>query len=96
MKTRSSVKPMCDKCKVIRIKGRVAVICENPKHKQRPGQILCRVMANEVSLARSSVKLVNDIYKINKMNRVQRETIIYKSNHKTLKGGGEEVFKPLK
>ena len=37
MKTRSSVKPMCDKCKVIKRKGRVAVICENPKHKQRQG-----------------------------------------------------------
>ena len=36
-KTRSSVKPMCDKCKVIKRKGRVAVICENPKHKQRQG-----------------------------------------------------------
>ena len=37
MKTRSSVKPMCDKCKVIKRKGRIAVICENPKHKQRQG-----------------------------------------------------------
>ena len=37
MKVRSSVKPMCDKCKVIKRKGRVAVICENPKHKQRQG-----------------------------------------------------------
>jgi len=37
MKTRTSVKPMCDKCKVIKRKGRVAVICENPKHKQRQG-----------------------------------------------------------
>ena len=37
MKTRSSVKPMCDICKVIKRKGRVAVICENPKHKQRQG-----------------------------------------------------------
>ena len=37
MKTRSSVKPMCDKCKVIKRKGRVAVICENPKQKQRQG-----------------------------------------------------------
>ena len=60
MKTRSSVKPMCDKCKVIRRKGRVAVICENPKHKQRQGQILRRVTANEVSLTRSNAKLVND------------------------------------
>ena len=27
----------CDKCKVIKRKGRVMVICENPKHKQRQG-----------------------------------------------------------
>ena len=38
MKVRPSVKPMCEKCKVIRRKGRVMVICENPKHKQRQGQ----------------------------------------------------------
>ena len=37
MKVRPSVKPICDKCKVIRRKGRVMVICENPKHKQRQG-----------------------------------------------------------
>jgi len=37
MKVRPSVKPMCDKCRVIRRKGRVMVICENPKHKQRQG-----------------------------------------------------------
>ncbi len=37
MKVRASVKPRCDKCKVIRRHGRVMVICENPKHKQRQG-----------------------------------------------------------
>ena len=37
MKVRPSVKPICDKCKVIKRKGRVLVICENPKHKQRQG-----------------------------------------------------------
>ena len=37
MKVRPSVKKMCDKCKVIRRKGRVMVICDNPKHKQRQG-----------------------------------------------------------
>ena len=31
MKVRPSVKPMCEKCKVIKRKG------ENPKHKQRQG-----------------------------------------------------------
>ena len=37
MKVRASVKKMCAKCKVIRRKKRVYVICENPKHKQRQG-----------------------------------------------------------
>ena len=37
MKVRASVKKMCDKCKVIRRKGIVRIICENPKHKQRQG-----------------------------------------------------------
>ena len=31
------VKPICDKCKVIRRHGVVMVICENPRHKQRQG-----------------------------------------------------------
>ncbi|HEB30121.1 MAG TPA: 50S ribosomal protein L36 [Spirochaetes bacterium] len=35
MKVRSSVKTMCDKCRIIRRKGTVRVICDNPKHKQR-------------------------------------------------------------
>ena len=35
MKDRASVKPMCDKCKVIRRNGVVRIVCENPKHKQR-------------------------------------------------------------
>lgn len=35
MKVRPSVKKMCDKCKVIKRKGKILVICENPKHKQR-------------------------------------------------------------
>ena len=30
MKVRPSVKPICEKCKIIRRKGRVMVICENP------------------------------------------------------------------
>lgn len=37
MKVRSSVKPRCQNCKVIRRKGVVRVICINPKHKQRQG-----------------------------------------------------------
>jgi len=37
MKVRASVKQICDQCKVIKRKGRVMVICKNPKHKQRQG-----------------------------------------------------------
>jgi large subunit ribosomal protein L36 len=37
MKVNPSVKKICDKCKVIRRKGRVMVICENLRHKQRQG-----------------------------------------------------------
>ena len=31
MKVRASVKPICEKCKVIKRNGKVMVICENPK-----------------------------------------------------------------
>jgi len=37
MKIRSSVKPMCEKCRVIRRYNKVMVICENKKHKQKQG-----------------------------------------------------------
>jgi len=38
MKVKPSVKRMCDKCKIIKRKGRVMVICDAyPKHKQRQG-----------------------------------------------------------
>ena len=37
MKVSASVKRRCEKCKVIRRKGVVRVICSNPRHKQRQG-----------------------------------------------------------
>jgi large subunit ribosomal protein L36 len=37
MKVRPSVKKMCDRCRVIRRRGVVMVICTNPRHKQRQG-----------------------------------------------------------
>ncbi|MBC8174649.1 MAG: 50S ribosomal protein L36 [Candidatus Marinimicrobia bacterium] len=37
MKVKTSVRKICNKCKIIRRKGVVRVICENPKHKQRQG-----------------------------------------------------------
>ncbi|MCD6567369.1 MAG: 50S ribosomal protein L36 [Dehalococcoidia bacterium] len=37
MKVAASVKKRCVKCQIIRRKGVVRVICENPRHKQRQG-----------------------------------------------------------
>jgi large subunit ribosomal protein L36 len=37
MKVRPSVKKMCERCKIVRRRGRVRVICEKPKHKQVQG-----------------------------------------------------------
>ncbi|MBI3288779.1 MAG: 50S ribosomal protein L36 [Elusimicrobia bacterium] len=37
MKVRASVKPICQKCKIVKRSGVVRVLCSNPKHKQRQG-----------------------------------------------------------
>lgn len=37
MKVRSSVKKICEHCKIVRRRRVVFVICKNPKHKQRQG-----------------------------------------------------------
>jgi large subunit ribosomal protein L36 len=37
MKVKASVKRRCEKCKVLRRRGVVRVICTNPRHKQRQG-----------------------------------------------------------
>jgi large subunit ribosomal protein L36 len=38
MKVRSSVKKICENCKIVRRRGVVRVICKkNPRHKQRQG-----------------------------------------------------------
>jgi large subunit ribosomal protein L36 len=38
VKVRSSVKPICEHCKVVKRAGIVRIICKrNPKHKQRQG-----------------------------------------------------------
>ena len=34
MKVRPSVKPMCERCRVIKLHGRTMVICTNPRHKK--------------------------------------------------------------
>jgi large subunit ribosomal protein L36 len=37
MKVRASVKRICENCKMVRRKGKLLVICSNPRHKQRQG-----------------------------------------------------------
>jgi ribosomal protein L36 len=37
VKVKPSVKRICNKCRVIRRHGRVMVICQDPRHKQRQG-----------------------------------------------------------
>lgn len=37
MRVNPSTKKRCKECKTVRRKGRVYVICSNPKHKQRQG-----------------------------------------------------------
>ncbi|MBI2610402.1 50S ribosomal protein L36 [Candidatus Kaiserbacteria bacterium] len=37
MKVKASVKKICMNCRVVRRRGRVWVICTNPRHKQRQG-----------------------------------------------------------
>ncbi|HAI08465.1 MAG: 50S ribosomal protein L36 [Chloroflexi bacterium] len=37
MKVSASVKKRCDRCRVIKRKGVVRIICTNPRHSQRQG-----------------------------------------------------------
>lgn len=37
MKVSPSVRKRCKKCKIVRRKGVIRIICEIPKHKQRQG-----------------------------------------------------------
>jgi large subunit ribosomal protein L36 len=37
MKVKASVKKICDKCRVVRRRGVVRVLCDIRKHKQRQG-----------------------------------------------------------
>jgi large subunit ribosomal protein L36 len=37
MKVRASVRKICEKCKIVKRRGILYVICQNPKHKQKQG-----------------------------------------------------------
>lgn len=37
MKVHSSVKRICKNCKIVKRKGKILVICSEPRHKQKQG-----------------------------------------------------------
>ncbi len=37
MKVKASVKKICEKCKIVKRRGRLVVVCKNARHKQRQG-----------------------------------------------------------
>ncbi|HCH35790.1 MAG: 50S ribosomal protein L36 [Chloroflexi bacterium] len=37
MKVRASIKPRCDKCRLIRRNRIIRIICTNPRHNQKQG-----------------------------------------------------------
>ncbi len=37
MKVQASAKKRCNKCKVVKRRGKVYIICDNKRHKQRQG-----------------------------------------------------------
>jgi large subunit ribosomal protein L36 len=37
MKVRPSVKKICEKCKIVKRRGVLRIICDHPRHKQRQG-----------------------------------------------------------
>ncbi|MFH0864052.1 MAG: 50S ribosomal protein L36 [Candidatus Gottesmanbacteria bacterium] len=37
MQVAASIKKRCNKCRIVRRKGRLYITCDNPKHKQRQG-----------------------------------------------------------
>ena len=62
MKVRSSVKPICEKCKIIKRKGSIRVICENPKHKQRQANPSIRSDCLEAKASKLSAAAVGHIW----------------------------------
>lgn len=49
MKVRASVKKLCRNCKIVKREGVVRVLCSDPKHKQRQGQLIFFLAKNQLS-----------------------------------------------
>ena len=61
MKVRSSVKRMCDGCKIVRRRGKVYVICDrSPKHKQRQGFHTIAAASMPTAVAQNATNAANN------------------------------------
>ena len=84
MKVRPSVKPMCEKCRVIKRKGAVRIICENPKHKQRQGWYfnmpgICYYTDYVTGLVTALFLFLLKIKKLNIFQKNVKKHLIYKN-----------------
>jgi large subunit ribosomal protein L36 len=65
MKVRSSVKRMCDGCKIVRRRRKVYVICDrSPKHKQRQGLHTSALAVGALEAAGSSALSPNASFQL--------------------------------
>ena len=71
MKVKPSVKKICNKCKIIKRKGVVRVICENAKHKQRQGQKMARLFGVDLPKNKRVVVALTYIYGIGRTRSEQ-------------------------
>src|SRR5579862_6826127 len=48
MKVRASVKRICEDCKIVKRGNVVRILCKNPRHKQRQGYAMPRLLGVEI------------------------------------------------
>ena len=72
MKVRSSVKKICEHCRIIKRKGVVRVVCKkNPKHKQRQGYTMARIAGVELPRNKRAFIALTYIYGIGRSSALK-------------------------
>src|SRR2546423_6055354 len=77
LKVRTSVKPICEHCKVIKRRGVIRVICKrSPKHKQRQGEHMARISGVDLPRGKKIQYALPYIYRIrpNNAKKILAET----------------------
>lgn len=79
MKVRPSVKPICEKCKIIKRKGRIMVICENPSTSRSRAKPLIvtinRIKTGRIAWAAAQTQFANHAA-FHKRNPAEHITVI--------------------